>query len=69
MNDFDVNNFEKETCLKIRYDYNSKKYIEISGKSYKQIKNKINSYNLNHNSNITCYDDFSKDCTYISVNM
>ena len=25
MNNFDVNNFEKETCLKIRYDYNSKK--------------------------------------------
>lgn len=69
MNEFDINKFEKETHLKIRYDYNSEKYIEISGKSYKYIKSNIDKYNSNHNSNVTYYNDNNKDCTYISLNV
>lgn len=59
-------NFEKETGLKIRYDYNSNKYIEVSGKSYKYISNKIKEYNRKHNCNIHYFDDVYKDCTYIT---
>lgn len=60
-------NFEKETGLKIRYDYNSNKYIEISGKSYKHILNKIDDYNRKHNCDVSCFDDVYKDCTYITL--
>lgn len=60
-----IKDFEKETKLKIRIDEYTKKCMEISGKSFKQISNTINKYNLNHNCNIKCYDDYYKDCTYI----
>ena len=60
-----VKEFEKETGLKIRIDEYTKQCMEISGKSFRQISNAINKYNIKHNCNIHYYDDINKDCTYI----
>lgn len=63
--DINIRDFEKETELKIRPDKSSNKWIEISGKSFEQISVAITRYNINHNCNITYFDDMNKDCTYI----
>ena len=60
-----VKDFEKETGLKIRIDEYTKQCMEISSKSFRQISNAIDKYNIKHNCNIHYYDDINKDCTYI----
>lgn len=60
-----IKDFEKETGLKIRIDEYTKQCMEISGKSFRQISNAIDKYNIKHNCNIHYYDDMNKDCTYI----
>ena len=62
--------FEKETKLKLCYNYNSindktNSYYETSGKSYKTIKSKINKFNKKYKYNVYCYDDTIKDVTTI----
>lgn len=62
--------FEKETNLRLGYNYNSSNpntYYEISGKSYNTIKSKIKRFNDIYNSKVYCYDDSIKDVTCIII--
>ena len=64
----DINNLEKETGLRFRKDYMGNNiYREISGKSFNVIQQKINEYNIRHNTRIYVYNDDLKDSTYIEV--
>lgn len=62
----DIDNFMYETGLKIAFNYSDYTFREISGKSYNDIKCRINIYNCKHNCHISCTNDDIKDCTYIN---
>lgn len=57
--------FEKQTRLKLQKRYDNDGYYECSGVSYQNICNKINSFNIEHNTNIYATDDNIKDVTTI----
>ena len=62
----DVHDFQNETKLVLREDYSrNNTYIEISGKRFETIRHKVKLYNENNNTNVFCYNDYSKDCTYV----
>lgn len=65
-----MNYLNKETKLKLGYNYNgindkTNSYYEISGKSYKTVKSKIDKFNKKYSCNVYCYDDTIKDVTNI----
>lgn len=57
--------FEKETRLKLQERYDSDGYYECSGVSYQNIHSKINSFNVNHNTNVYATNNYIKDVTTI----
>ena len=58
--------FERETHLKLRHTGESaESCYECSGASYKNIKNKVKSFNANHNCSVYAYNDYIKDVTVI----
>ena len=61
-----VSLFKQETKLQLRETIpGSKEYVECSGASYKKIKKCVSEFREKHQVNISCYDDSSKDATYI----
>ena len=62
MNNINIENFEKETNLKVK-QITKYKYVEISGKSYSYIKKAINKYNTDNNTNIRYYHNDLEDYT------
>lgn len=62
-----IRNFEKDTGLKLRehFAYHDNEYVECSGKSYSLICKIIHDYNYVHKTHIMCYDDYSRDATFI----
>lgn len=57
--------FEKETGLKLRETFLNDAFYEYSGVSYRNICNKIISFNCQHNTNVYAIDDTMKDITTI----
>lgn len=57
--------FEKETKLKVRFNYTDNEYYECTGKSYKHICNKIKEFNGKYKTCISSYDNPIKDVTMI----
>lgn len=57
---------ERETYLKLRRTGEStESYYECSGASYKTIKEKVKSFNANHNCSVYAYNDYIKDVTVV----
>ena len=61
-----VSNFEKITGLRLRFIIEKGIWYECSGKSYENIKNRINKYNKDYNKSVRFYDDELKDVTVIT---
>lgn len=59
-----VATFIDETGLRLR-KYSENRYVEISGQSYRNIAARVRRYNKDHGTDITCYDDTTRDATFI----
>ena len=58
--------FSSETRLPItEHPWGSKQYLIQSGSSYAAIKKKVDEFNRRNGTDITCWNDRSKDATFI----
>ena len=63
----DLQNFAKRYRLTItNHPFGSPNYLVHSSKSFKTIKHCVDEYNMQHGTYIRCWNDRSKDATFIS---